>query len=294
MTAAIERVRRFNRTVGEQIGALDDRFLGRRRPIGASRILWEIGAAGIEIRTLRVRLGLDSGYLTRVLQALRRERLVRIGPSRSDRRVRVVALTRKGSRERAELDRLSDDLAARILEPLDDEQRRRLVDAMTTVDQLVRLSMVSFSVESADTPDARWCLRQYFAELDRRFERGFDPAQSISADVQELRPPRGLLLIGRMRRHPVACGALKFHRHRPAELKRMWIAPAARGLGVGKRMLAELERQARASGATAIRLETNRALTEAIGLYRRSGYVEVPPFNDEPYAHHWFEKPLGQ
>jgi ribosomal protein S18 acetylase RimI-like enzyme len=201
-------------------------------------------------------------------------------------------LTRKGSKERAELDRLSDELAARILEPLNEEQRRRLVDAMTTVDELVRLSMVTFCVEPADTADARWCLGQYFAELDRRFERGFDPGRSISAEVEELRPPNGLLLVGRMRGHPVACGALKFHHGRPAELKRMWIAPAARGLGVGKRMLNELERQARESGASAIRLETNRALTEAIGLYRRSGYVEVPRFNDEPYAHHWFEKEL--
>ena len=72
----------------------------------------------------------------------------------------------------------------------------------------------------------------------------------------------------------------------------MWIAPAARGLGVGRRLLGELERYAREAGATVIRLETNRALSEAIVLYRRAGYVEVDAFNDEPYAHHWFEKHL--
>jgi GNAT superfamily N-acetyltransferase len=92
----------------------------------------------------------------------------------------------------------------------------------------------------------------------------------------------------------IGCGALKFHQRRPAELKRMWIAPAARGLGVGRRLLGELERTAGEAGVVVLRLETNRALSEAIALYKRSGYVEVKAFNAEPYAHHWFEKTLGK
>ena len=78
-----------------------------------------------------------------------------------------------------------------------------------------------------------------------------------------------------------------------AELKRMWSAPAARGLTLGRRLLQELERHAREAVVTVLRLETNHALTEAIALCRRSGYVEVDAFNDEPYAHHWFEKRLS-
>ena len=154
-------------------------------------------------------------------------------------------------------------------------------------------SIVQFSLEEPTTDDARWCLGQYFAELDARFEAGFDPALSITADAHELTPPAGALLIARLRGEPVGCGALKFHGDAPAELKRMWIAPAARGLGVGRRLLQELEQYARASGATVVRLETNRTLREAIALYRRSGYVEVEAFNSEPYAHHWFEKRLS-
>ena len=72
----------------------------------------------------------------------------------------------------------------------------------------------------------------------------------------------------------------------------MWIDPTARGLGLGRRLLRELEERARRRGATLVRLETNRALTEAIALYRSAGYIEVGPFNDEPYADHWFEKPF--
>ena len=153
-------------------------------------------------------------------------------------------------------------------------------------------SAVRIAVYDPSHPDARYCLRAYFAELARRFNGGFDPAQSISAADPELRPPAGLFLVATLHAGPAGCGALKFHRDAPAEIKRMWVAPAARGLGLGRRILAELEARAAAHGVRILRLETNRALAEAIALYRAAGYREVAPFNDEPYAHHWFEKTL--
>jgi len=88
----------------------------------------------------------------------------------------------------------------------------------------------------------------------------------------------------------VGNGALRFHGDW-AEIKRMWIADDVRGLGVGRRILAELEARA-AERVPIIRLETNRTLREAIGLYRSSGYEEIERFSPEPYAHHWFEKRL--
>ena len=97
-----------------------------------------------------------------------------------------------------------------------------------------------------------------------------------------------------LRSQPVGCGALKFHGRRPTELKRMWVDPTARGLGVGRRLLAALEAHAAEGPSRVLHLETNRSLTEAIALYRSAGWTEVPAFNDEPYAHHWFEKRLGQ
>ena len=105
--------------------------------------------------------------------------------------------------------------------------------------------------------------------------------------------PAGVFLVASLHGEPVGCGAVKFHGEQPAEIKRMWVAVAVRGLGLGRRLLAELETLAIAEGAAAARLETNRALTEAMGLYRRSGYREVTPFSAERYAHHWFEKTLG-
>jgi GNAT superfamily N-acetyltransferase len=141
-------------------------------------------------------------------------------------------------------------------------------------------------------PFARHCLNAYFAELNRRFDAGFDPTVGISATDDELRPPSGLLLVATRDGEPVGCGALKFHGAEPTELKRMWVDESARGLGLGRRLLSELERQAWEHGARMVRLETNRSLVEAIRLYSSAGYLEVPRFNDEPYAHHWFEKRL--
>src|SRR5919198_760007 len=225
-TAMVDQVRSFNRTVMQRIGALNDTFLGRRRPLGQARLLWEIGPDGSELRALRSRLDLDSGYVSRLLRSLEADGLVIVAPTDADRRTRT----------------------------------------------------------------ARLCIAAYFAELDRRSDTGFDPGAGISAEPHELRPPAGAMLVAYLRSEPVGCGAVKHHPGAASEIKRMWVAEHARGLGIAKRMLAELEAQAIASGARAARLETNRALTEAIALYRSAGYVEVPAFNDEPFAHHWFEK----
>ena len=289
---ATQRVRRFNRTVTQRIGALSEEYLARDRPLGASRVLWEIGEGGLDVRLLRARLELDSGYVSRLLRRLEGEGLIVVAQSRPDRRVRIARLTDAGRAERELLDRRSDELAWSLLESLDSEQRAHLVEAMGVVDRLLTAGLVEIRVDPPTSGAARHCLGSYVAELDGRFDAGFDPGRSISAEADELTEPRGLLLIARLREEPIGCGALKLHGRDPAEIKRMWIAPAARGLGVGRRLLDELEQHARRHGATVARLETNQALTEAIGLYRSAGYTEVAPFNDEPYAHHWFEKPL--
>src|SRR5436305_9877860 len=133
----VDQVRRFNRTVTERVGALNDRFLGRGRPLGEARLLWEIGEAGCEVRLLRARLGLDSGYVSRLLRSLGSAGFVRLVAGEGDRRIRVARLTPAGRRERAELDRRSDELAAALLEPLSAGQRRRLVAAMGDVERLL-------------------------------------------------------------------------------------------------------------------------------------------------------------
>jgi len=244
------------------------------------------------VRLLRARLGLDSGYLSRLLRSLESSGVVVVEPSPQDRRVRTARLTPAGAAERELLDDRSDALARSFLEPLSAPRRERLVAAMHEVELLLTAGLVELEVVDPSEPAAEHCLREYFAELGRRFDAGFDPTVSISAEHDELRPPAGLFLVATLRREPVGCGALKFHDGEPAELKRMWVAGSVRGLGIGRRLLAELERRAAAGGARVLRLETNNALDEAIALYRSSGYREVEAFNSEPYAHHWFEKQL--
>ncbi|MDQ6791069.1 MAG: bifunctional helix-turn-helix transcriptional regulator/GNAT family N-acetyltransferase [Candidatus Dormibacteraeota bacterium] len=290
--ALISQVRGFNRIVTQRVGALNDRFLARDRSLGEARLLWEIGAEGRDVRYLRALLELDSGYLSRLLRSLEAAGLVTVGPKQSDKRVRIARLTPSGSAERAVLDERSDELAASLLAPLNAGQRARLVAAMAEVERLLTAAMVEVAPIDPGHPDAQHCLHAYFSELDRRFDAGFNPALSIPADLEELRPPAGLFLVASLRADPIGCGGLKFRGKEPAEIKRMWVAESARGLGVGRRLLSELEDCAAEYGARAVRLETNRALAEAISLYRSAGYIEVAPFNDEPYAHHWFEKQI--
>ncbi len=288
----VEQVRRFNRAVTERIGVLHDHYLGRSHPLGEARLLWEIGAEGTSVRELRRRLGLDSAYVSRLLRSLETQGLVAVSASGHDGRVRHVRLTEAGRRERGELDHRAETFARSLLEPLNASQRVKLVAAMAEVERLLVATLVKVTVADPASQDARWCLERYFAELGERFETGFDPALSISADAHELTPPAGLLLIARLREEPVGCGALKLHPNAPGELKRMWVAPHARGLGLGRRLLQELERAAREASVSVLHLETNRTLHEAIQMYRRAGYQEVAAFNDERYAHHWFEKHL--
>jgi DNA-binding MarR family transcriptional regulator/GNAT superfamily N-acetyltransferase len=290
----VDQVRRFNRTVTQRIGALSDAFLARGRPLGQARLLWEIGPDGTDVRSLRSRLDLDSGYVSRLLRSLENDGLVAVERSGTDGRVRTARLTSHGLAEREVLDRRSDDVATSILGPLSLRQRTRLIAAMAEVERLLVASAVRVAVRDPRHPDARSCVRAYFGELARRFDGGFDPALSISAGDEELTPPAGLILVATLHAEPVGCAALKFHHDGPAEIKRMWVAPAVRGLGLGRRLLADLEARAAAGRVRILRLETNRALDEAIGLYRAAGYREVAAFNDEPYADHWFEKTLPE
>ena len=288
----IASVRSFNRVVTERVGALQESFLARGRPLGASRVLWEVGD-GADVRELRARLDLDSGYVSRLLRGLEAEGLVSVEPDPADRRVRRVRLTAEGRAERAALDERSDALAGSLLAPLSERQRTQLVEAMGTVERLLTAGLVEVAIEDPASAAARvlpeGLLRRARRALRRRLRS---------------RPLR------RRRRRPSwwsrpACCSSRGCATSPWATERCASTAAsgrrssacgsrraARGLGVGRRILAELEAHARRRGVTAIRLETNRNLHEAIALYRSAGYEEIERFSPEPYAHHWFEKRL--
>lgn len=292
----VERVRGFNRAVTQRVGALNDRYLARERALGEARVLWEIGnegASGCDVRRLRDVLELDSGYLSRLLRSLEADRLVTVDRSDDDKRVRTARLTAEGTAERAVLDRRSDELARSFLAPLSQSQRERLVDAMGEVERLLTAALVEVEPTDPAHRQARHCLDEYYAELDRRFDGGFDPAQALAVDLDEVRPPAGVFLVARLRGEPVGCGALRTPADGVGEIKRMWVDASARGLGVGRRLLGELEARAREAGCHTVRLDTNKVLAEAISMYRSAGYREVDAFNDDLYAQLYFERRLG-
>jgi DNA-binding MarR family transcriptional regulator/ribosomal protein S18 acetylase RimI-like enzyme len=288
----IARVRRFNRAVTQRVGALEESYLRRGRPLGEARLLFEIGEKGADVSALRLKLRLDSGYLSRLLRSLEAQGLIRMRTLPGDRRARFVVRTAKGRAEQLAYDRLSNDLAKSILAGLGAGERSRLIAAMTEVERLMRASAIETSIESPAGADARRCLRLYFQELARRFEDGFDASKTTSASAEEMTPPAGVFVVARLDGVAVGCGGLKRLDERTGEIKRMWTAPEARGMGVAGAVLHRLEEQARAMGLAVIRLDTNRVLKEAQALYRKLGYREIPRFNSNRYAHHWFEKRL--
>ena len=240
----IAQVRRFNRRYTQRVGALETHYLARDRPLGEARVLWEISDDGRDVKELRQQLDLDSGYLSRLLRSLEAAGLVTVGPSPADGRVRTARLTAAGRAERAVLDRRSDELAGSLLEPLSAGQRERLVGALEEVERLLDAGLVAIDVIDPGLPVAQRCLQAYYDELDRRFATGFDPARARPTAVDDMRPPAGAFLVATRRGEPLGCGALKFHPDGVAELKRLWVDAAARGLGVGRRLVARLEAHA--------------------------------------------------
>jgi len=289
----LAQIRRFNRTVTQRIGVLGDNYLDSGRPLGEARLLFEVGREGATVRDLRTRLGLDSGYLSRLLRRLETQRLVTTTRDTTDARVRRVRLTGSGRKVWDTLDQRSNELAASLVARLGASQRERLLVAMGEVERLLRAASVSVEVADPFTEEAQACIQAYFDELQSRFDEGFDPGLSVSADPDELVPPLGWLLLARLDERPVGCGALKIE-DGYGEIKRMWVSSSARRLGIAQRLLEALEKQAAAVGVEVLRLDTNRTLAEARNLYIRHGYAEIPSYNANPYADFWFEKRLAK
>ncbi|MEM9575047.1 MAG: GNAT family N-acetyltransferase [Pseudomonadota bacterium] len=153
---------------------------------------------------------------------------------------------------------------------------------------------IAIGVEPANSPDGEWCLAQYYSELAKRFDEGFDPNLKNKFDPAEMEPPNGWFVVGRIGEKPVACGAvMKLDGSASiCEVKRVWVSSNARGSGLGSKIMDKLETLAKEAGFTRVKLDTNRALGEAKGLYEKLGYAETYRYNDNPYADHFFEKAL--
>lgn len=286
----IARVRRFNRVVTAEVGALDTSFLGRGRPLGVARVLNAIGHGQTDVGALRAALDLDSGLMSRFLRALEEEGLISTAPHPADARRRMARLTKAGRAEFNAYERLSNAQAEELLKrhPCPEE----LLKAMDLIASALGRHHVAIEEMDPKSAPARHCLLEYYAELGQRFSGGFEVSRSRDPDARDLVRPRGAFLVAMSERVPVGCVALKGNGGPVAEIKRLWVAPSARRLGLARRLMAAAEDAARTLSITTLRLDTNRALPEAQKLYQTSGWREIPRFNDDPYPDAFFEKIL--
>lgn len=289
-SADVAALRLFNRYFTRRIGVLDDHYLGQDRPLGQARLLYEIGD-GASLRELRGRLGLDAGYLSRMARALETQGLLRTRVHPDDSRLRLAELTPAGRAEVEEQNRRADALAESVLGGLTESQRGELTAALDAARRLLRLAAIMVERVDGACADARACLDAYAADIDARFPEGFDPAALVRPE--EVSGATGAFLVAYEEGRPVGCGALRTLRPGIGEIRHVWVHPQARRLGLARRILGGLERQAAERGLGVVRLDTHAVLTEARSMYRACGYTEIARYDDNVYAAHWFEKRLA-
>lgn len=287
----VSRLRRFSRAVTKEVGALDTSFLGRGRPLGSARVLNAIGQGRSDVADIRDYLGLDSGLMSRLLRGLEEEGLVETTPHAGDARRRVATLTGIGQREFEVYESLSNERAKTLLASHPNPDA--LLAAMDLVASAFGRDRIALAEADPASKEARYCLGEYYAELARRFEEGFDVSLSRDPEARDMMRPRGAFLVAMSDAMPIGCVGLKGTGGETAEIKRLWVAPSGRGLGLARRLMDAAEDAARSLSMTVLRLDTNRALPEAVAMYRNLGWTEIGRFNDDPYADFFFEKRLA-
>ena len=152
--------------------------------------------------------------------------------------------------------------------------------------------MTTWRTTAVDRPEAQALLAEYFASRAETFPASMGEYRPVYPTPEQFVAPRGVFLIVEQDGMDVGCGGIRQLTPTRYEVKHLWVQPQARGTGLGRRLLEELERRARALGATQLVLDTNASQAAAAALYRSAGYVEVPAYNDNANATHWFSKNL--
>jgi DNA-binding MarR family transcriptional regulator/ribosomal protein S18 acetylase RimI-like enzyme len=242
------------------------------------------------VAEVRAYLDLDSGLMSRLLRGLEEEGLIRTVPHPDDARRRVAKLTAAGRREFQAYETLSNSRAETLL--AHHSHPEALLAAMDVVASALGRGRITIEEMEPRSDEARYCLGEYYAELARRFENGFDVSLSRDPETDDMIRPRGAFLVAMSDGLPIGCVGLKGTGSEMAEIKRLWVTPSARGLGVGRRLMDAAENAARHLSVKTLQLDTNRALPEALQLYRSTGWSEIDRFNDDPYPDFFFEKHL--
>lgn len=288
---AIARLRRFNRVVTREIGALDISYLGRGRPLSTARILHMIRPGGTDVAVIRQTLGFDSGLLSRLLRGLESEGLVEVAPDPVDRRRRIARLTPAGQAEWQVYEDLGHAKARQVFDKAGNRQQA-LIDAMDLIATVLLRDDVDIRDADPDEPAALHCVGAYYRLLAEKVPGTRPDMFTLPLiDTPNYRPPQGAFLIAWSDDLPIACVSLRPLEPGVAEVKRLWVDPIARGQGLARRLMRQIESRARDLGYDRLKLDSNTVLTEAIALYRSDGWSETPPYTGFP-ANIWMAKRL--
>ena len=285
---AVAAVRRFNRFYTRRIGVLDEGLLDTPFTLAESRLLWELAHRERTTASELARdLGLDRGYMSRLLRGLRERGLVTSTRAAHDARHSLLALTAEGRKAYAPLDRRTQAQVASMLEALAEAERSRLVAAMGTIERLLEPEpgrAAPWLLRPHRPGDLGWVIARHGALYaheygwDIRFEALV--ARIAAHFVEHLEPQREACWIAERDGANVGCVFLVQARDDAsdavlpgvAQLRLLLVEPSARGLGIGARLVDECERFARAAGYRRIVLWTNSVLVAARAIYAKAGY----------------------
>ena len=291
MSETIEAVRRFTRFYTRQLGVLDEGLLKSPFPLPEARLIYEI-AHHVETTTaeLSVELGLDPGYVSRLVRRHHEQGVVDKKPSTSDGRVTLLSLTDEGLSTFARLNTSSRDQVGKMLSELTDADQQRLVFAMGTIERVLGAEpehRVPYILRPHQPGDMGWVVQRHGVLYNREY--GWDDrfealvATTTARFIQEFDPRRERCWIAEKDGANVGSVFLVRNEESVAQLRLLLVEPEARGLGIGKRLVSECTRFARQVGYKKILLWTNDVLFAARHLYEAEGYRMV---KEEP--HHSF------
>ena len=290
--ADIAAIRAFNRFYTARVGALRDGLLSTAHPLPEARILYELGRCeAIDAGDLRRSLELDAGYLSRLLARLQEQGLVARERSAADARRQRVALTERGREAYATLDARSSAEIGALLDGLSESDRRRLLEAMATVRDVLAGAppAAPFVLRPPRPGDYGWVVQRH-GELYAR-EYGWDEsfealvARLVADYAQRHDPRRDAAWIAEVSGRPVGSVLCVRRDQLTAQLRLLLVEPSARGMGIGGRLVEECVRFARRAGYGEIVLWTNDVLVEARRLYERAGFALVAEEEHHSFGH---------
>lgn len=286
-------VRRFNRRYTKQLGLLEKGLLRSPFSLTEVRVLYELTYGDKTTATeLGKSLGLDAGYLSRILAGFQRRRLIRKQASPADGRQALLALTKKGRTVYAGLDERANEQIRTMLDALSPADQGRLLDAMQTVEEILgprAEARVPYVLRPPQPGDLGWVVHRHgvlYAQeygWNERFE-GL-AAGIVSAFVENFDPQRERCWIAERDGAPVGSVFLVKKSKTVAQLRMLLVEPSARGLGIGARLVDECTRFARQAGYKKIVLWTNSVLASARRIYEHAGYTLAGEEHHDSFGH---------